>query len=359
MASMGVRKLGPAPKGPQGKAPAAPARPAGPTPAGAASPAGKPTGKPAGKPAGKPVGKPAGKALSPVQQELARAQRQQEAEQARQAELSLLRDERDAARGEAQDLRDQLAQAGDLARQAQELRVALADRQAALEAARSEHRRLQQALALATGQPGHEPLAPLADRLAAADIRGPTETDALLRALADARLGADLVRHLAVPDPAGLAAWLDDRVVLLGGCADCPQAPGRVVLSVPPARCELCRGGDLRASQRRFLDGCLVNGLTRVVLVGGRAKELRLLQPLVEDRRLVVTLVPGHQLRDEERVAQDLAQARVVALWEGPGLDPAVAARYRTFEGPVVAVQAEGIGPLLDALARAFAAVLD
>lgn len=370
MSSMGVRKLGPQPAGPK----AAGARAAAPKAAGS-KPAGSQdksqdrsspvpgrsadAGTPPARPAAPATGKAKARPLTPVQEELARAARQQEAEQARRAELAGLRAELAAARDRHLALEDQLAQAADHARRVQELTVALADRQAALDAGEAEQRRLRQALALATGQEAAEPMAPLVDRLSAFGVRGPTETDGLLRALADARLGADLARLLAVPDPATLTTWLEDRIVLLGGCAACPPAPGRVVLSVPPSRCEVCRGGELRVSQRRFLDACLVNGLTRVVLVGGRAKELRLLQPLVEDRRLQITLVPGHQLRDEERVAQDLAQARVVALWEGPPLDPQVAARYRSFGGAVVTVQADGVGPLLDALGRAFSAVLD
>lgn len=333
MASMGVRRLDARPaKGPKagGTPPKAGATPskAGATP----SKAGATPSKAGATPSKAGVAPAATKAL--------------------EAELAAARAELAAARALA------AATQADQARLQDQLSLELAGRQAALDAARAEIQRLQRALARADGDPAGDPPSAL-DRLAAADVRGPTEADALLRAVADGRLSTDLLRQLAVPDPAALDAFLEDRLLLLGGCDACPTDSGRVVLRVPHARCQACRGGDLRASQRRFLDACLVNGLTRVVLVGGRAKDHRLLRGLVEDRRLVLTLVPGQQGRAAERVAEDLAAARAVALWQGPALDPAVAEPYRAYPGPLVTVEADGPGPLLDALARALPRALD
>lgn len=263
---------------------------------------------------------------------------------ARAAELAALRDELVALTATA-------AEAAALVKERDRLTAALADRDQALERAHTQLRALTRSLARAGGDPGGDPL-PAAAILQARGVLGPTELDSMLRAFADARMGADLLRQLAVPDPQALTALLDDRLVLLGGCERCPPAPGRVVLTVPRARCEVCRGQDLGAAQRHFFDACLVNGLTRIVLVGGQPKDHRLLRTLLHDRRLQLILVPGGLGRGAEQIAEDLADTQVVVLWEGHAVETGVVAAYQAFDGPVLTVQADAVGPLLEAMGR-------
>jgi len=261
-------------------------------------------------------------------------------------ELAQLRDELTALRaGAAQ------AQAQAQAERLDELQAALEDRERGLQALRAEADRLEQALARSGADPGLAAVGAV-PALAARGVKGPTELDALLRSLGEARQGADLLRCLAVSEPRSLAAFLEDRVLLLGGCGACPDPAGRVAVAVPHARCDLCQGGDLRAQQRRFVDACLVNARMRILVVGGSARDQRLLRDLVTDRRLRLSGVPGTLARAREEVDQDLAQAQVVVLWAGPHLDPAVAALYSRPGTPVVTVEAVGPGPFLDGLAR-------
>ncbi|NOY28081.1 MAG: hypothetical protein GXP62_19625 [Oligoflexia bacterium] len=261
------------------------------------------------------------------------------------------------AADELREIRQQAQRVDGLLRERDQLRAALADRDQALAVQVSRVRGLDLALARAGGDPlGDQPSASAV--LQARGVLGATEQDAALRGFADARLGAQLLGRLSVSDPVSLTAFLDDRLVLQGGCEHCPVVPGRVSLTVPPSRCEVCRGQDLSTSIRRFVDACLVNGLTRLILVGGRPLDHILLRILIVDRRLALTLVPGGLGRGSEQIAADIGQVQAVICWMDRLADPSLADAYGVFDVPLVRVRADAVGPLLDAVSRVLPAAL-
>lgn len=198
------------------------------------------------------------------------------------------------------------------------------------------------------------PVAGLLATLHSRGLRGPTEMDALLRAVADARLSSELLRLLGALDPALLERFLSSRLVLLGDCSSCPQPQGQAVVRVPASRCSICQGLDLKAVRRRLVDACLVGGFTRLALVGGRGQELRFVRDLLGDARIELMLVPAGTLLGEATIA-DLRRASVVVEILGAGLPPDL--QELELGCPRVQVESTAPGPLVEAIAAALRAV--
>ncbi len=264
---------------------------------------------------------------------------QQDAVDQRAASLSTkvqaLRADLDAAR----------AQAADAVQALETSQAALAKADAGRESAEAA---LQRATA-----PGGDGAVSVAALLRERGVLGETEVEQMLRGMVDQHLTGELLSLLSTVRPDQLSALLARRLLLLGGCAACPQLSGRVALSVPKARCEICGGVELAEARRRFYDACLINGLTSVVLVGGAPGEQRVLQELLSDRRVALTLVHGGLRKSAEDVAHDLERVRAVVIWQGPALLPQAAAPYETFTGPVVRVEAPDLAHMLVAAAAA------
>lgn len=153
-------------------------------------------------------------------------------------------------------------------------------------------------------------------------LRGDDELAVALRGLLDAHRIADLAR-VAVARPADVEELLRDRLVLLA--EDEPVPAGLVVVRVAAERSE-GRGSPVnRAAFLRFSSACLVNGVKRVVVIGGSLAQHRLLREGV-DARIELTLLPRGQRR--------APAADLVLGWGGgelpanaiPVVDPSIAA---------------------------------
>ena len=208
------------------------------------------------------------------------------------------------------------------------------------------HRRsLQRALGDAQG-PAPESPPPLAKLLEDRGLMGADEHRRLFAALSELRLLEQLVKWLEPSDSPSVARVLDERVALLGGCDDCPAAPGRAIVRVPKERCEVCQGSDIRRSVRHFVDACLNLGLTRVTVVGGSPKYHRQLKELVNHRQLSLALVPGNVRRTQKQADHDIAASDVVLLWGGTLLDHSTSELYRG-DKRVLTIPHRGIARML------------
>lgn len=260
------------------------------------------------------------------------------------------------AQAEASAARVALEDAQDLSRRlSTELRQVVADRQglrdalAAVTADREEiahHRRtLQQSLE----QLRAEAPSPRQDARALLEARGlvgDSEVDRLLRAVGELHEGAALISSLDVADPERLELWLEDRVALV--CGNCPTAPGRAVLQVPPPRCDVCGGSDIKRAVKRFQDAALLSGLGRIVIVGGSPQYHRQLRALVTEPRISLNLVPGDRRRTLKQVAADEAGADLVIVWGATLLDHSLSQLYGRNGGRILRIPQRGIGRMLD-----------
>lgn len=210
------------------------------------------------------------------------------------------------------------------------------------------HRRtLQRALAELQGLAPPPPRS-VRDAFEARGLVGDTESDLLLRALGEAREGGAFISMLQAADADTLAAFLDDRVALLCGNPQCPVPPGRAVLTVPPARCDVCGGSDVRRAVRRFQDAALLAGLSRIVIVGGSPQYHRQLRTLLTDPRIKLSLVPGDHRRTSRQVRADEAGADLVILWGATLLDHSLSGLYGRGEGRVLRIPHRGIARMLE-----------
>lgn len=366
MAQMGVRRLGerekaPAPKPARAPAPAAPSpaasRPAGappaPPPRAAVPPPPGPVAAPprapaAVRPSGPPPAPEASPALLRARDELHAAQAAASALAARvdalQSERDSLRSERDSLQSERDSLRSEL----DSLRSE---RDALHAERATLDA---ERRSLQRRLDAA---PAEGPTLTFGAALRARGLLGGAEVSRALAALDQRALLPALLAQVVASDPVALARALDDALVLV--CDNCAAgASTRVAaVGVPAARCEVCDGSDAGRAARRFLDACLMLGITRVLLVGGSPKSHAHLRSFfARESRVAVRLQPG----DTKIAAADaralLRSHGLVVIWGSTILDHAVSGQFddaETHGCRRVAVAVRGAGRMLDEAAAA------
>jgi len=191
------------------------------------------------------------------------------------------------------------------------------------------------------------PIPRLSDVFTARGVLGELEAARLLEALIEARRIGQLLELLQPSDVARLEAFLDDRVALLGGCDACPSAMGRAVVTVPRERCDVCAGSDIKRAVRMFIDACLVNGATRVLVVGGSPKYHRQLKELVQHHRLTLELVPGNVQRTKKQAASDQSRVALVILWGATILDHSTSALYGDGPARVLRIPHRGIGGML------------
>lgn len=348
MARSGVRPLsgrGERSSPPQKRAPA----PSTPTAAPAVAPTGGPASRPAVPPP-RPAAPARGARPEDVRAELwAELERLRAEVRARAAQLHDASAEASALRAERDDL-EQLSR-----RQERELRALMVERQAlrddlaATRADRDEvsaHRAsLQRAMERLQSE-APERSASARALLEARGLVGDSELDLILRGLGDLHEGAGLIELLSATDVEAAQLWLEDRVALV--CASCTAAPGRAVLSVPPARCDVCGGSDIRRAVRRFQDAALLSGLGRVVIVGGSPQYHRQLRALVNDPRITLNLIPGDRRRTSRQVAADEAGADLVIVWGATMLDHSLSQLYGRHGGRVITIPHRGIARMLE-----------
>lgn len=252
---------------------------------------------------------------------------------------------------ERQTLQGSLAGAAHQIRAQEERLVSL---EAERDAAEHHRRTLQRALEEARGA---IPAPPASARaiFEARGLLGDSEIDVVVRGLGEQREGGGLLALLEVADPSALESFLEDRVSLLCGEPACAAPPGRAILKVPPPRCDVCGGSDIRRATRRFQEAALLNGLSRVVIVGGSPQYHRQLKALLTEPRLRLTLVPGDRRRNLRQAQADEAGADLVVLWGATLLDHSTSELYGRGSGRVLRVPHRGIARMLLQVADALA----
>jgi hypothetical protein len=152
-------------------------------------------------------------------------------------------------------------------------------------------------------------------------LRGLDEAGLALRVLLGAHLLDGTLPTLRTPDGARLRRLLSERLCLCCGAEACGTPEGAEAVRVPAQRCELCGGEDLPRIHHRFSDACLLSGVTRVLVLGGRRWQHRWIEQGA-DRRLQLRLRGGAQMPPAEAMRDDLAWAQLVLLWDDGALHP-------------------------------------
>lgn len=347
MARSGVRKLGERP--PPRRSQPAPPRPA--TPAAPSPPPVAPAVAPSQKPLALPKGDPRAELWGEVERLRALQQRSDAEIQRLRAGLAA----EQAARQEREAASEALTQAAaELEAERDSLRERLLSTARELAEVDQHRRSLQRALAEADEAEPPRP-APARAVLEARGLVGDSELELALRGLSDQREGVGLLALLQVSDREALETFLEDRVALICGDPACQPPPGRAILRVPPARCDVCGGSDIRRAVRRFQDAALLNGLGRITIVGGSPQYHRQIRALIEEPRLRLNLVPGDRRRNLRQAKADEEGSDLVVLWGATLLDHSLSELYGRGEGRLIRVPHRGIARMFEWVAEALA----
>ncbi len=150
-------------------------------------------------------------------------------------------------------------------------------------------------------------------------------------------------------EPQPLAQLLNDRLALV--ClADVCQPPGDVLaLHVPPERCELCGGSDLRAAYRAFAQATVAGRLPSVTFVGGSPAYRETLRLLHRELKPEFTLdVVAKKRPGEGKRAQ--ATRGLIVIWGGSEVDHDTTIHYRESGDRVLTMNHRGLSGLLPRL---------
>jgi hypothetical protein len=215
--------------------------------------------------------------------------------EALQAELTAMRDEREALLREQRLLRSELAEAGVRCDELQELATQLSS-------------------SSGEGLPGQG----LMDLMRGRGLVGVDEVGFTLRALLSAHLLDSSLPLLRSLDGGRLERLLRDRLCLCCGAEGCGSPAGVELVRVPARRCELCGGRDLPRAHDRFSDACLLSGITRVLLVGGQRWQHHWIEAGLHRRLELRCWAAGPGL-DASSLAADLRWAQIALRWKsGP-----------------------------------------
>jgi len=190
----------------------------------------------------------------------------------------------------------------------------------------------------------------LAQMLTERGLLGSDEARMCIAALSEARLLDSLLTELEPRLLERVRSLLDGRIQLLGDCERCPRdLPGRATVTVPPARCEVCGGGDARRLVRDFHSAVLMQGVRSVLIVGGSAKAHQQLRQLLDHHRLQLHLVPA----SVGSSAIERSDVGAALIWVGGGADEALLAaetvslpRYRVDASDVAGFLGQSVAAL-------------
>lgn len=194
---------------------------------------------------------------------------------------------------------------------------------------------------------------PLEATLRRRGLARPGEDAAALAGLVELR-AAELVGALELGPTDALKRLLEERLALVCSRESCRPDGDVVAVRVPPGRCEMCGGSDIRAAFERFAEAAERCGLKAIVVVGGSPVYRRQLRALVDQSRapLRVDLVSGTTRRPRHKVEADMRRAQLVVIWGATILDHSVSVAYRGGPARVLKVPDRGITRMLDAVRR-------
>ena len=187
-----------------------------------------------------------------------------------------------------------------------------------------------------------------ADRRALWSARGLTEGE-IERAFSQlaAAFPAALWRAAMSAEPEPLRQFLNDRLALV--CETCSPAAEALAFRLPPGRCELCGGSDLRAEFRSCCAAIAAAGHDRVTVVGGspayretlRNLHRALSPPFALD--VIASKRPGEAKRAQ-------AASGLVVIWGGSEVDHDTTNHYRQRGERVLTVDHRGLSGFLPRL---------
>jgi hypothetical protein len=185
--------------------------------------------------------------------------------------------------------------------------------------------------------------------------RGLADTDEMVAALQGllAQRAPELLDAIELTTPAQLMHVLDQNLALVHDPADHTLGDATVIVRVPPERCEITGGSDIRASFHRLVTACERAGVGALTVVGGSPAYRQQLDALAAPHRpaLRLNLVSGTRRRERRRAEADMRKSDVVVIWSATELDHSVSALYTTGGTPTLHVPHRGISRMLDHVA--------
>ncbi|HWN67997.1 MAG TPA: hypothetical protein VNM90_10170, partial [Haliangium sp.] len=169
-----------------------------------------------------------------------------------------------------------------------------------------------------------------------------------------AQRAPELLGAIELTTPAPLMHLLDQSLVLVHDPTGHSLGEATVVVRVPPERCEITGGSDIRASFHRLVAACERAGVGAITVVGGSPAYRQQLDTLAAPHRpaLRLNLVSGTRRREKRRAEADMRKSDVVVIWSATELDHSVSALYTSGSTPTLHVPHRGISRMLDHVAE-------
>jgi multidrug efflux pump subunit AcrA (membrane-fusion protein) len=197
-----------------------------------------------------------------------------------------------------------------------------------------------------------------AERLSLREVlsrRGLADTGEMVEALQGmlAQRPEDLLDAIDLTSPAQLVQLLDQSLALVHDPSGYTLGDASVIVRVPPERCEITGGSDIRASFHHLLTACEHAGVSALTVVGGSPAYRQQLATLAAPHRptLRLNLVSGTRRREKRRAEADMRKSDLVVIWSATELDHSVSALYSGDSAPIVHVPHRGISRMLDHVA--------
>ena len=193
---------------------------------------------------------------------------------------------------------------------------------------------------------------PLRDLLTRRGLLDTSEMIAGLQGLLAQRAG-ELLDAIEVATPAPVMHLLDQSLALVHDPTGHTLGDATVIVRVPPERCEITGGSDIRASFQRLMAACDRAGVAALTIVGGSPAYRQQLDALAAPHRpaLRLNLVSGTRRRERRRAEADIRKSDVVVIWSATELDHSVSALYTAGKTPTLHVPHRGISRMLDHVA--------
>jgi hypothetical protein len=185
--------------------------------------------------------------------------------------------------------------------------------------------------------------------------RGLLDTGEMIAALQGllSQRAPELLDAIELTTAAPLMHVLDQHLALVHDPTGHTLGDATVIVRVPPERCEITGGSDIRASFHRLVTACERVGVGALTVVGGSPAYRQQLDTLAAPHRpaLRLNLVSGTRRRERRRAEADMRKSDVVVIWSATELDHSVSALYTAGSTPTLHVPHRGISRMLDHVA--------
>lgn len=232
-------------------------------------------------------------------------------------------------------------------------RSALEQRQRALDARKTELEREQADLEVERETLHAASPESLAGILSARGLRGFDEQERALAALATRRALGTVLTTLIASDPQRMARILRDKLVLVDGDIG-SGFPGLVAVAVSSDRAEVPSPVALAKQLDWIGEQLLLNGLKRLLIIGGSPRWQGLIRAGIDDRIDVVFTLHGR--RSEAQAEADVAAYDVIVRWPADVGHEAIAV-YERSERVCIATGDDTLKACLDAIRHGLSAL--